>query len=101
MLLRNEWVINEIKEEIKRYLDTKKYIYNDPKCMGHGQSSSKREIHSNTDLLQRTRKSSNKLLNLISKGTRKRKTKPKVSKRKEIIKITAEINKIESKEKIN
>ena len=51
--------------------------------MGHSQSSSKREIYSNTGLLKEIRKSSNKQYTLILKGSRKR-TKPKVSRRKEI-----------------
>lgn len=45
-----------------------------------------------------------KYSNFTSQGTRKKKTKPKVSRRKEIIKIRAEINEIENRksiEKIN
>ena len=60
--------------------------------------SSKREIYSNTILPQETRKISNKQTNLTPKGTRERKTKPKVSRRKEIIKNRAEINEIETKQ---
>ena len=58
--------------------------------------SSKREIYSNTILPQETRKISNKQTNLTPKGTRERKTKPKVSRRKEI-KIRAERNEIQAK----
>ena len=67
-------------------------------------SSSKREIYSNTTLPRETGKISNKQPNLITKETRARRTNPKVSRRKEIIKITKEINEIEMKktiEKIN
>ena len=61
-------------------------------------SSSKREVYSNTSLPQETRKISNKQSNLTPKGTReRRKTKPEVSRKKEIIKITAEVNEIETK----
>ena len=60
--------------------------------MGCNKSSSKREFNSNTSLSQETRKISNKQPNLTPKGTRKRRTKPKVSRRKEIIQIRAETN---------
>ena len=66
-------------------------------------SSSKREVHCNIDLPQETKIFSNKQTNFTLQATRKR-TKPKVSKRKKITKIKAEINKIETKkivEKIN
>ena len=61
-------------------------------------SSSKREVYSYTSLPQEIRKISNKQSNLTPKGTRERRTKkPKGSRRKEIIKIRAEINEIETK----
>ena len=65
--------------------------------MGCSKSSSKREVYSNTSLPQETRKISNKQSDLTPRGTRERRTKPKVSRRKEIIKIRAEINEIETK----
>ena len=70
--------------------------------MGCRKNSSKREVYSNTSLPQETRKISNNL-NLHLKELEKEQTKPKVSRRKEIIKIRAEINEIETKkiEKIN
>ena len=53
----------------------------------------KREVHSNTILNQETRNISNKPPNLTPKAGRERKKKnPKVSRRKEIIKIRSEIN---------
>ena len=68
-------------------------------------SSSKREVYGNTILPQETRKIPNKQPNLIPKATRERKqTKPKISRRKEIIRFRAAINEIEIKktiEKIN
>ena len=54
--------------------------------------------------LRKQEKISNKQTNLISKATEKEQTKPKVSRRKEIINIRTEINEIETKktiEKIN
>ena len=68
--------------------------------MGCSKSSSKTELFSNTSLAQETRKVSNKQSNLTSRGSRERRTKPKVSRRKEIIKIRAEINEIETKKTI-
>ena len=61
--------------------------------MGLTESSSKKEIHSNTGLTQETRKTSNNLT-LHQQALEKGQTKPKVSRSKEIIKIRAQINKI-------
>ena len=62
-------------------------------------STSKREVYSNTILPQETANISNKQLNLTPKAIRERRTKiPKVSRRKEIIKIRSEINEKEMKE---
>ena len=65
--------------------------------MGCSNSSSKREVYSNTILPQQTRNISNKQ----PKAIRERRTKnPKVSRRKDIIKIRSEINEKEMKETI-
>ena len=72
-----------------------------PKPMGCSKSSSKREVYSYTSLPKETRKISSKQSNLTPKGTRERRTnKPKVSRRKEIIKIRAGINEIDTKKTI-
>ena len=56
--------------------------------MVHNKSNSKRQVHSDTGLPQETTKISNKNLNLHLNEIEKRRTsKPKVSGRKEIIKI--------------
>ena len=69
--------------------------------MRHSKSSSKRQVYSNIGLPQETRKISNKQSNPTLKKTRERRTKnPKVSRRKEIIKIRSEINEIETKKTI-
>ena len=69
--------------------------------MGCSKRSSKREAHSNTILPQETRNISNKQPNLTPKTIRERRTKnPKVSRRKEIIKIRSQINEKEMKETI-
>ena len=72
--------------------------------MGCSKSRSRRNVYSNTSPPQETRKSSNKQANFTSKAAQERRTRPKVSRRKEIIKIRAEINEKEIKnttEKIN
>ena len=67
--------------------------------MGCSKSSSKREVDSNTSLPQETRNISNNLtLHLL--GTRERATNKTQSRRKEIIKIRAEINEIETKKTV-
>ena len=67
--------------------------------MGFSKSSSKREVYRETELPEETNKPkiSHKQFNIPPKGIRKKKkrTNPKVSRRKEIIKIREEINKVE------
>ena len=58
MLLNNEWIKNEIKEEIKRYLETNENEDNNPKSVGHWENNPKRKIHSITGLPHETRKRS-------------------------------------------
>ena len=67
--------------------------------MGCSKCSSRRKVYSNKILPQETRKTSNRQPNFTPKTTGKRRTKyPKISRRKEIIKIRAEINGKEIKE---
>ena len=68
--------------------------------MGCNKSSSKSEVYSNIILPQETRKTLNRQPNFTPKATgkRRRKKKTKISRRKEIIKIQAEINEKEIKE---
>ena len=69
--------------------------------MGCSKSSSKRDVYTNTILCQETRNISNKQPNLTPKAIRERRTKnPKVSRRKEIIKIRSGIHEKEMKETI-
>ena len=69
--------------------------------MGCSKSSSKSEVYSNTSLPQETGNISNKQPKLAPKAIRERRTKiPKISRRKEIIKIKSEINGKEMKETI-
>ena len=67
--------------------------------MGCSKSSPNREVYSNTILPQETRKTLNWQPNFTPKTTGKRRTK-KISRRKEIIKIWAEISEKEMKETI-
>ena len=74
------------------------------KTYGIQQIHSKRKVYSNTSPPQGTRKSSNKQANFTSVAAQEGTKRPNVSRRKEIIKIRAEINEIEMKktiEKIN
>ena len=72
MLLKDEWVTKEIKEEIKKYLETNEMETPNPKSVGHSKSISKRKVYSDISLPRETRKISNKQSDLIPKGTRKR-----------------------------
>ena len=75
MLQKGQWVNEEIKKEIQKYLET-----NDnedtttEKSMGYSKSSAQREIHSNTGLSQNRKKISNRQLNPPPKLIRKRRT---------------------------
>ena len=50
MLLNDQRITEEIKEKIKRYLQTNDNKYNNPKSMGHSKSSSEKEVYRNTIL---------------------------------------------------
>ena len=66
--------------------------------MGCGKSCSNRKVYSNTSPPQETRKTQiNKLTLHLKQLEREEQIRPKVSRRKEIIKIRAEINEIEIK----
>ena len=69
--------------------------------MGHCKSSAKGKVHSNTGLTQETEKSQINNITLHQKQLEKEEMKnPRVSRRKEILKIRAEINAKETKETI-
>ena len=72
--------------------------HDNSKPMGCSKSSSKLEVYSNTILPQEIRKMSNRQPNFTPKTTGKRRTKTPKIRRKEIIKIRAEINEKEMKE---
>ena len=65
--------------------------------MGHYKSSAKRKVHSNTGIPQETRKKSNNLTLHLKQLEKEEMESPRVSRRKEILKIRAEINANETK----
>ena len=69
--------------------------------MGHYKSSAKRKVHSSTGIPQETRKKSNNLTLRLKQLEKEEMKKPRVSRRKEILKIRAEINAKETIAKIN
>ena len=73
MFLINQQVTEEIKREIKKFLETNDNENTTP--MGYSKSSSKREVYSNAVLPQEARKTSNRNLT-TPKTTGKRRTKP-------------------------
>ena len=92
----------EIKKEIKIYLET-----NDNKNMmiqnlwDAAKAVLRGKFIAIKSYLRKQKKNSNKQSNLTPKGTwEEEQTIPKVSRRKEIIKIRAEINEIETKKRI-
>ena len=68
--------------------------------MGHYKSSAKRKVHSNTGIPQETRRKSNNLTLHLKQLEKEEMENPRVSRRKEILKIRAEINAKETKETI-
>ena len=68
--------------------------------MGHCKSSAKGKNHSITGLPQETRKNSNNLTLHLKQLEKEEMKNPRVSRRKEILKIRAEINAKETKETI-
>ena len=69
--------------------------------MGHSKSNSKREVYSNTSLHQKRRKISNNLTLHLKQLEKEEQTESKVSKRKDIIIMRAEIETKKTTEKIN
>ena len=64
MLLNNEWVKNESKEEVKKLLEIMKMNSQQPKLMGHSKGSPEKEVHGNTGLPTKDRNISTNNLTL-------------------------------------
>ena len=93
------WRNQKGNQKISR--NKRQWKHNNSRPMGCSESSSKREVYSNTILPQETRKTSNRQPNFTPKTTgRRRRKNPKINRRKETIKIQAEINEKEMKETI-
>ena len=102
MLLNNQWITEEIKEEIKKYLATNdnedttlQNLWDAAKAVLRGKF---RSIQAH--LRKEEKAQINKLTLHLKQLEREEQTRPKVSRRKEIIKIRAEINEIETKKTI-
>ena len=93
-LLNNQQIMEEIKKEIKIFIETsEKWKHHNPKPMGFSKSSAKGKVHSNTSLPHERRKNQTNNLTLHLKQLEKETMKnPRVNRRKEIIKIMAERN---------
>ena len=107
MLLNNQWITEEIKEEIKKYLEandnkdtTLQNLWDAAKAILRGKF-----LAIQTHLRKQEKAQINKLTLHLKQLEGEERTRPKVSRRKEIIKIRgAETNEIETKttiEKIN
>ena len=76
--------------------DKLKQKLNGPKLTGCSKSSSKKEVYSNT-ILRQEKFEINNLTSHLKQLEKEEQTKPKISRRKEIINIIVEINDIETK----
>ena len=101
-LLHNQEITEEIKEEIKKYLETmtmktrrSKNLWDATKAVLRGKF-----IATQAYLKKQEKSQINNLTSHLKELEKEEQTKPKVSRRKEIIKIRAEINEIETKKTI-
>ena len=99
MLLNNKWIIEEIKEEIKRYLEknnnedtTIHNLWDTAKAILRGKF-----IVTQFYLRKQDKAKVNNLTLHLKQLEKEEQTNPKISRRKEIIKIRAEIIAIETK----
>ena len=102
MLLNNQWITKEIKDEIKKYLETNENknttiqnLWDVAKAVLTGNFISRQSY-----LKKQEKSQINTLILHLKQLEKEDQTKPKVSRRKEIIKLRAEINEIETKKKI-
>ena len=102
MLLNNKWITKEIKEDIKKYLETNKnkntmiqILWDTEKAFLRGKF-----IGIWLYLRKQEKSQGNNLTLHLNQLGKEEQTKPKVSRRKEIIKSRAEVNEIEMKKTI-
>ena len=102
MLLNNQAITEEIKEEIKKYLETNdnenmkiQNLWDAAKAVLRGKF-----ITIQSYLKKQEKSQINNLTLYLKELENEEQTKPKVNRRKEIVKIRAEINEIEKKKKV-
>ena len=102
MLLNNQEITEEIKEEIKKYLETNdnenttiQNLWDAAKAVPRGKF-----IAIQAYLKKQEKSQINNLTLHLKELEKEEQSKPKVSRRKEIIKIRAEINEVETKKTI-
>ena len=101
MLLNNQWITEEIKEEIKKYLETNdnentmtQNLWDAVKVVLRGKF-----IAMQSYLKKQEKSQINKISLHLKQLEKEEQAKPKVSRKKEIMKIKAEINEIKTKKK--
>ena len=102
MLLNNEWVKNEIREEIKNFLETNENeLTTTQNLWDTAKAVLRRKFIAIQDYLKKIKTFQINNLSLhLQKLEEQQQTKPRASRRKEITKIRAELNDIETKETI-
>ena len=99
MLLNNQWITEETKQEIKKYLETNEHESKNIQKLWHEVKAALiGKFTAIQSYLRKQEKSQINNLTLYLKQLEKEeKTKPQVSRRKEIIKIRAEVNEMETR----
>ena len=102
MLLNNEWVKNEIKEEIKKFLETNENeltaiqnLWDTEKSVLRGKFIVIQAYLKNIETFQ-----INNLILCLQELKKQQQNWPRASRRKEIIRVRAELNDIETKSTI-
>ena len=101
MLLNKEWVNNEIKEEIKKYLETNENEHaSAPNLQDSAKASLKGKFLAIQAYLKKIETSQiNNLILHLQELEEQQQIKPRESRRKKIIKFRLELNDIETKKK--
>ena len=89
MVLNNQWINDQIKTEIRQCMGTNDNNNNMAKSVGCSEGRAKREIYCNTGLPHERRTIPYEQSKFTINKTRKGRMRPKVSRRRDIIKIRA------------